>query len=122
VRFTIYVEEFIFVTKSPETLRQEQMEKEKISVKHEVEAYIRGASAGGKDLDPLLWWKEKRNNYPRVSLAARKWLSVCSTSTPSERVFSICGIVDSAKCNRLKGNAVAAQVFLYNNLDALDLP
>ena len=100
------------------------MEREKIAVKHEVEAYIRDASAGagGKDLDPLLWWKEKRNNYPRVSLAARKWLSVCSTSTPSERVFSICGIVNLAKRNRLKGNAVAVQVFLYNNLDALDLP
>ena len=64
----------------------------------------------GKDLDPLLWWKEKWNNYPRVSLAARKWLSVCSTSTPSERGFSIYGIVDSVKRNRLKGNAVAAQV------------
>lgn len=75
--------------KSPETRRQEQMERENIAVKHEVEAYIRDASAGagGKDLDPLLWWKEKRDNYPRVSLAARKWLSVCSTSTPSERVF-----------------------------------
>ena len=32
------------------------------------------------------------------------------------------GIVDSAKRNRLKGNTVAAQMFLYNNLDALDLP
>jgi len=69
--------------------------------------------------------EKKRNNYPRVSLAARKWLSVCSTSTPSERVFSIYGIVTSAKRSRLKENAVAAQVFLYesyNNLDALDLP
>ena len=36
------------------------MEREKIAVKHEVEAYIRDASAGagGKDLDPLLWWKK----------------------------------------------------------------
>jgi len=84
-------------------------------VRHEVGAHLRDASAGagGKDLDPLLWWKEKRNNYPRVSL---------STSTTSERVFSICGFVNSAKRNRLKENAVAAQVFLYNNLDALDLP
>ena len=98
------------------------MERETIAVKHEVEAYIRDASATGNDLDPLLWWKEKRNNYPRVSLAALKWLSVCSTSTPSERVFSMCGIVNSVNRNRMKGNAVAAQVFLYNNLDALDLP
>ena len=36
--------------------------------------------------------------------------------------FSMCGIVNSAKRNWMEGNAVAAQVFLYNNSDALDLP
>ena len=71
--------------KSPETLRQEQMEREKIAVKHEVEAYIRNASAGGKNLDPLLWCKEKQNNYPRVSLAVRKWLSVCPNRSCREK-------------------------------------
>lgn len=64
-------------------------------MKHEVEAYIREASARararGNVFNSLLWWKDKRNQYPRVSLAARKWLCVCSISTPSERVFSICG-------------------------------
>ena len=40
--------------KSPDTLRQEQMERETIAVKHEVEAYIRDASASGNDLNLLL--------------------------------------------------------------------
>ena len=84
-------------------------------MKHEVQAYIRDASANGDTTDPLLWWRVNRKQYPRISLAARKWLSVCSTSTPSERVFSICGIVDLAKRNRMNGNAIAAQVFLYSN-------
>ena len=45
-------------------------------MKHEVEAYIREASARararGNVFNSLLWWKDKRNQYPRVSLAARK--------------------------------------------------
>jgi hAT family C-terminal dimerisation region len=44
----------------------------------------------------FVWWKERKDRFPKVALAARKWLSVCSTSTPSERVFSICGVVDTA--------------------------
>ena len=35
--------------------------------------------------------------------------------------FSIFGIVNSAKRNRLKGNAVAAQVFVYNQVAAKDV-
>ena len=110
--------------KSPNTQIQNDIEKETIAVKHEVEAYIRDASASviGNVLNPLLWWKNKRNQYPRVSLAARKWLSACSTSTPNERVLSICDVVKSAERNRTMGSAIAAQVFLHNNFDALDLP
>jgi len=110
------------MTSSPNSQRQNKIENETIAVKHEVEAYICDASANGDITDPLLWWRDKRKQYPRVSFAARKWLSVCSTSTPSKRVFSICGIVNSAKRSRMNGNAIAAQVFLYNNLDSLNLP
>jgi len=73
--------------KSPDTLRQEQMERETIAVKHEVEAYIRDANARGKDLDPLLWWKEKRNNYPRVSWAARKWFLCAQLRRQAKEFF-----------------------------------
>jgi len=115
------------VTKSPKTQMQNDIEKETIAVKHEVEAYIRGASASasasvsGNGLNPLLWWRDKRNQYPRVSLTARKWLSACATSTPSARVLSICDVVKSAERNRTMGSAISAQVFLHNNLDALNL-
>jgi len=44
---------------------------------------------------PLEWWKGNRFKYPKVAIGARKWLSVCATSTPSERVFSIIGLIDN---------------------------
>ena len=45
-------------------------------------------------------------------MAARKWLSVCSTSMPSERVRSIYGIANSAKSNRTKLSAIELKCFL----------
>ena len=44
--------------------------------------------------------EKNKHVYPNVATLARKWLSVTATSTPSERVFSICGIVDTARQNR----------------------
>lgn len=37
--------------------------------------------------DPLVWWRENKHLYPNLARTARKWLCVCATSTPSERVF-----------------------------------
>jgi len=82
-------------------------------MKHDVEACIRDASASvyakSNYLDPL-WWKDERNQYPRVSLASWKWLSVCTTLAPSVRVFSICGIVNSAKRNRTKNFCIQISI------------
>jgi hAT family C-terminal dimerisation region len=55
-------------------------------------------------LQPLQCWRDiGRKKFPNVALAARKWLSVTATSTPSERVFSICGIVNTAIQTSLLG-------------------
>jgi hAT family C-terminal dimerisation region len=59
---------------------------------------------------------ERRKKLPNVALAARKWLSVTATSTPIERVFSICGIVNTAIRSSLLGKSIEDQVFLHNNL------
>jgi hypothetical protein len=41
-----------------------------------------------KELDPLLYWKEKMNRFPFLYVKAIKHLSVCMTSTTSEKAFS----------------------------------
>ena len=58
------------------------------SVKKELQKYIDKPKLK-KDSDPLLeFWKLKKFQYPRLSILARKYLTVQATNTPSERVFS----------------------------------
>ena len=71
--------------------------------------------------DPFDWWRDNLTRFPSVGAVARKWLSVPTTSTPSERVFSICGIVDSAKRSSLSGKSIEDQVFIHNNKSLIDV-
>ena len=101
---------------SEKRLTEDDKEKHRNLVRHEVNAFLIKTQTLN-DMDPLIWWKAKRLNFPNVARVARKWLSVPATSTPSERVFSICGLVDTAKRSNLLGESIQKQVFLYNNMD-----
>jgi hypothetical protein len=70
---------------------------------------------------PLAWWKEHRFRFPWIAVAARKWLSVPASSTPSERVFSHCGVALTAKRASMRGDALMNQVLLKNNLKHVNL-
>ena len=43
--------------------------------------------------DPLTWWKDERKQFPCFSCLARKYLCICGTSVPSERLFSKGGYI-----------------------------
>ena len=50
--------------------------------------------------DPLKWWKFHSSEYPCLSKLAKKYLCVCATSSPSERLFSTSGnIVSPNRCS-----------------------
>lgn len=68
------------------------------------------------DTDPLEWWKLHQPNFPRLSLLAKKYLSIPATSAPSERVFSVGGGI--VTCNRacLKPEVVDRLIFLAKNV------
>ena len=92
-----------------------QEDRLKSLVTHEVTSYFCEVEALKEVKCELLWWKSNRARFPNIALVARKWLGVVATSTPSERVFSICGVVDTARRSRLTGKSIEKQVFLHNN-------
>jgi hypothetical protein len=74
-----------------------------------------------RNYDLLDYWRDKKDSgkYHYVCLAARKWVSVPASSTPSERVWSICGMLDNPKRNRMDGKKLEAQAMIHNNYHAL---
>ena len=68
------------------------------------------------DESPLQWWSLEASRMPLLSSAAHKYLSVCATSVPSERVFSIGGNVVRSKRNSIKPHKVNQLIFLASSL------
>ena len=60
----------------------------------ELNAYMRVQQVAN-DTDPLMWWKQHQQEFPRLSRMARQYLSVPATSVSPERLFSSVGLVKS---------------------------
>ena len=65
--------------------------------------------------NPLLWWKEREVNYKFLSILAKRFLCITSTSVPSERLFSSAGNLLSERRSRLSPENVEKLLFLYEN-------
>ena len=70
---------------------------------------------------PLLWWKEREINYKYLSILAKRFLCITSTSVPSERLFSSAGNLLSEKRSRLSPENVEKLFFLYENNELLNI-
>jgi hypothetical protein len=70
--------------------------------------------------DPLEWWSVNRHRFPRLSAAARKYLSAPPTSVESERTFSISGEVADERRSRLLPDNFESLVFLKCNMPRLN--
>ena len=68
------------------------------------------------EADPLAWWRHNCKVFPLLSKLARKYLSVCATSSPSERLFSSSGHIVNSLRGNLNPEKVNMLVFLNNNL------
>jgi len=53
------------------------------------------------DTDPLMWWKQHVQEFPRLARMARQHLAVPATSASPERLFSSVGLVKSDLRGRL---------------------
>jgi len=68
------------------------------------------------DTDPLRWWEHEEQKFPNLKCLARKYLCICGTSVPSERLFSKGGNIVTAQRNRLSSEHVSMLIFLSKNL------
>ncbi|KAG9268298.1 zinc finger BED domain-containing protein 1-like [Astyanax mexicanus] len=66
--------------------------------------------------DPLAWWRDNQARFPLLSKIARKYMTVCATSTPSERVFSAAGNIVTPFRSSLKPDKVNMLVCLAKNI------
>ena len=68
------------------------------------------------DADPLSWWKREQQSFPILAQLARKYLCVCGTSVPSERLFSHAGYIVNELRTHLSPENVNMLVFLAKNM------
>ena len=102
------------VNEAEESTVQHQLQLQN-SAKREVENYLDPTIIVSPETSSLDWWRENKYRFPHVAVLARKWLCVTATSTPSERVFSDCGLGLTAKRSRLKGYVLRDQVMIRRN-------
>ena len=60
----------------------------------ELNAYMRVQQVAN-DTDPLMWWKQHQEEFPRLSRMTRQYLTVPASSASPERLFSSVGLVKS---------------------------
>jgi hypothetical protein len=60
----------------------------------ELNAYMRVQQVA-KDTDPLMWWKQHQQEFPRLARMTRQYLAVPASSSSPERLFSSVGLVKS---------------------------
>ena len=84
-------------------------------IKQEIDQYLTHPQLDISE-DPLEWWKSESIRYPVLAKLARKYLCICATSVPSERVFSCGGNIVCDKRTCLKPERVDHLVFLAQNL------
>ena len=87
-------------------------------VKKEIDRYVDG-NLIDPSCDPMNWWRKEAENYPVLAILARKYLCICGTSVPSERLFSKGGyIVNGLRC-RLTPDKVNMLLFLSRNMSLM---
>lgn len=87
----------------------------RIRVDTEVRRYLQEETLDSHS-DPLVWWRSNHARYPLLSKVARKYMTICATSVPSEHVFSAAGNSVTPFRAALKPGKVNMLVFLSTNM------
>ena len=82
----------------------------------EITRYLDLPVVDDMDSDPLEWWKHEAKHLPVLAVLAKKYLCICGTSVPSERLFSKSGYITNALRSRVLPEKVNTLTFLAKNL------
>ena len=67
--------------------------------------------------NPLSFWKDHENTYPKLAILAMKYLAVPASSAPVERLFSMAGkVFFPERCN-LSDKTFETSMFLRGYMD-----
>ena len=81
----------------------------------EIQAYL-DLPVASSDTDPLAWWRMEHDSFPHLAKVTRKYLCICGTSVPSERVFSTAEHICNDSRSRLLPENVNKLIFLAKNM------
>ena len=73
-------------------------------------------NVGNRMNNPLEWWKNREERYPRLAKLARRFLAVIATSVPCERIFSQSGWLLNKRRTLLSDERISDLVFIAFNL------
>lgn len=78
--------------------------------------YLLLSLAGNVEVENIrTFWKSYSTQMPKLSVLARKLLSIPMTSTPSERNFSIASLIVNLRRSNLLPSNVDKILFIHNN-------
>lgn len=69
----------------------------------EILNYLKEATVA-EDINPLEYWKKNENVYPNLAKLVPKYLTICASSAPVERMFSVAGKFYTSSRTLLKEN------------------
>jgi hypothetical protein len=96
---------------------------QEVDVKQELESYLTNnfvlgfaESALQSPGFPLLFWRQKGEQWPTLRMLARKYLAIPATSVPSEQIFSLASRVLGDRRSMMSGKVLEMSVFCKKNL------
>jgi hypothetical protein len=87
------------------SITSQVFKKRRVNEIDEFQVYLLSSTCDA-DVDPLQWWKMNQNQFPRLAKMAMDFLSIPSTSVPSEECFSISKNLITDTRNRLAGKTI----------------
>ena len=91
---------------------------ELIKIRNEVESYLK--IEYNDEIDAECFWRGNKSQFPYLYALAAKYLAVPASSSPVERMFSVCGYINRPHRARITPEHLEQLVLLKTNFKLID--